>query len=213
MRRWLLLLFWLLPALPGQANEPLRLQRAPAGEDGIDVIVTQRTRYERLWQQFRAGAVGADHALAMRTGVAAEARFAPLAIGLEVVDARQYLADGTPPVDTSQVNPLDVLQAYVGLTVADAFMDKDTARLRAGRMTLDLGGRRLIARNRFRNTINSFTGIDAQWQSPAGDAIRAFGVVPVGRRPDDPDALRDNALAFDHEQFGTFLLGVSAAAR
>ncbi len=58
------------------------------------------------------------------------------------------------------------------------------ARLRVGRLTLDIGKRRLISRNRFRNTVSTFTGVDWQWQGAAGQNARAFYLIPMRILPD-----------------------------
>jgi hypothetical protein len=68
-------------------------------------------------------------------------------------------------------------------------------------MTLDLGNRRLVARNAFRNTINSGTGADWLWEADRGASVRAFYVLPVIRRPDDFDSLLDNDIAADWQDF------------
>jgi hypothetical protein len=72
-------------------------------------------------------------------------------------------------------------------------------------MTLDLGSRRLVARNEFRNTINAFTGLDVQWTSSVRDIVRAFAVMPVVRLPSEPERLKDNDIAFDRENTDALL--------
>jgi hypothetical protein len=66
-------------------------------------------------------------------------------------------------------------------------------------MTVDLGSRRLVARNEFRNTVNAFTGIDLEWTSPERDSVRALASMPVVRLPSDAEALGENSIEFDRE--------------
>ncbi len=48
---------------------------------------------------------------------------------------------------------------------------------------MDIGSRRLVARNKFRNAINSFTGVDWKWQGYDGEQLRTFYTLPVHRLP------------------------------
>ena len=97
----------------------------------------------------------------------------------------------------SVVNPLGLLQAYIELPVDNVFGDGSKSTLRGGRITMDVGSRRLVARNRFRNTINGFTGIDWQWQGQSKQRFRAFYTLPV-QRLFSGNAL-DNDPRFDKE--------------
>lgn len=53
--------------------------------------------------------------------------------------------------------------------------------LHFGRMTLDMGGRRYVARNDFRNTTNAFDGVHWQIGKPDTWRLRAFITEPVIR--------------------------------
>ena len=125
----------------------------------LRVAGEQRTRYETLDGQFRAGRQGGDQALALRTSLTAELNTHPVGLFTEILDAREYLTDVGSPIDNTMVNPLEVLQAHVRWEAAD-LIPGGTNTLKLGRETLDLGNRRLVARNAFRNTINAFTGAD-----------------------------------------------------
>ena len=63
-----------------------------------------------------------------------------------------------------------------------------------------LGSRRLVARNRFRNTINAFNGLNAQWRSKGGAEARAFYTLPVQRLPRSASELHDGDVRFDVTQ-------------
>ncbi|MBM4376006.1 MAG: alginate export family protein [Deltaproteobacteria bacterium] len=80
-------------------------------------------------------------------------------------------------------------------------------------MTLDLGSRRLVARNEFRNTINAFTGFHAEWRSPANDVVRAFVVRPVIRLPSDPAGLAEDRIELDPENVDALLWGAFYQSR
>jgi hypothetical protein len=107
------------------------------------------------------------------------------------------------------VNTAELLRAYVDLR-----HDVLGGRLRStgGRITMDVGSRRFVARNRFRNTINGFTGIDIAWTGgeDGSTVVRGFWVLPVQRLPALPRELRDNQVEFDEEDievqfWGAFL--------
>lgn len=202
-----------LGSLPNSARaaeapaSPWRLGRAVDLPPWLAISGEHRIRYETLDGQFRAGHTGGDQALALRTSVAVELRTDPLQLVAEMLDARQYLSDSGSPLDDRMVNALDVLQAHVRWQAGD-LIPGGTNTLRIGRETLDLGSRRLVARNAFRNTINSFTGADWLWEANGGGSVRAFWFLPAQRLPTDFDSLLDNEIVADTQGFGQQLWGL-----
>ncbi len=180
-------------------STPWRLQDALLLPSWLSVSGTYRTRYESLDSQFRAGGDGGDQILLLRTTVKAAARHGRLTIAGEMLDARAALDDMGTPISTSLVNTAELLQAYLQWSASDFLAPGGLSKLRRGRITMDIGSRRLVARNRFRNTINAFTGIDWKWQGANGRQFRAFLTMPVNRKPNDRAALTDNDVEFDEE--------------
>lgn len=180
--------------------------------DWLKISGEARVRYESLDGQFRAGGRGGDQTMAFRTLILAEAKFDPVTFGLELQDSRKELNDPGSTLSASLVNPLDVLQAYAsfdlsGTGLATA-LKQDKARLKLGRQTLDIGGRRILERADMANVLLNFTG--AYWQSSntRGDAWNVVAVVPVGRLPQDRSSLEKNEMQADREEWSRLLLGV-----
>ena len=165
-----------------------------------------RTRYEHLSNQFRAGLDGVARALMLRTRVSAELDAGHLRLRAELQDSRAHLADSVTALTTSMVNPLELLQAHVEIPLDDLLQRGSRSVLRAGRFTMDIGGRRLISRNRFRNTSDGFTGIEWRWTGADESRVRAFYTLPVERRVSG-DVL-DNSPRFDKEWSSVRFLGV-----
>jgi hypothetical protein len=187
-------------------NGPWRAQDALSLPAWLHLGLEHRARFENLQHDFRSTATGNSTALSLRTLLSAELRFAPLVIGAELQDSRVYASD-TTPLNTTIGDPIDVLQAYAGLRHEGLLAGGDAASLMVGRFTMDVGSRRLVARNGFRNTINSFTGVALGWTSPGRHALRAFAVLPVLRLPVDADALADNRIELDRENTDAVLWG------
>jgi hypothetical protein len=190
---------------PWRAHEAL-------GVSWLRFGLEHRSRFEHLENDFRTANPGNATGLSMRTLLSAEIRFSPVVVGAELADSRVWASD-TTTLNTTVVNPLDLLQGYVGLRGHGVLARGDAASLTAGRMTIDLGSRRLVARNEFRNTINAFTGVDLQWTTPGRDTLRAFAVTPLVRLPSTPTGLRDNDLELDRENTDALLWGVFFASR
>jgi hypothetical protein len=188
-------------------SSPWRLGKALDLPSWLKLGGEYRMRYETLDGQFRAGRTGGDQALTFRTSLAAELRTEPVQLVTEVLDARQYLSDAGSPLDTTMVNALDVLQAHLRWQAGD-LIPGGTNTVRIGRETLDLGNRRLVARNAFRNTINSFTGVDWLWEAQGGGSVRAFYFLPVQRLPSDFASLLDNEIVADTQGFGQQFWGL-----
>lgn len=187
---------------------PWRLAEALDLPEWLRVSGSHRVRYETLDGQFRAGGSGGDQALALQTLLLTDIGGQSLGVVLEGVDSRVYLADSGTPTDNRLVDAVDVLQAHVRWR--PEWPGGGTNVIRVGRETLDLGGRRLVARNAFRNTINAFTGIDAFWQGAGGASLRGFYLLPVRRLPEDLESGRRNEVVADTQSFDQQLYGAFA---
>jgi len=155
--------------------------------DWIDLGLEQRTRFESVDHPWRTNQVigngRTDDQIAMRSRI----RFGlggdgPLRFLFEGQDSRSLLnGDRGDFRDTTTVNEFDILQLLGSLTVNNLMGTGLRTDFHFGRMTMDFGRRRLVARNDFRNTSNSFDGF--HWQIGQGQTwrFRGFFVEPVIR--------------------------------
>ncbi len=112
---------------------------------------------------------------------------APLRFIFEVQDARQFAND--LPGTTATVNHLDLLQLRVDLDL-DRLV-RAPVRVEVGRSSFDAVDRRLIARNRFRNTTNAFDGLRVELGRKGGAlGAEVLALAPTERRTEalDPPA-------------------------
>ncbi|MBK9072145.1 MAG: alginate export family protein [Myxococcales bacterium] len=166
-----------------------------------------RSRVEDVSGDFHNNVFGSSTGYSMRTLARVEFRHRAFAATLELADSRLYATEDTPR-NTTHVNVFEPLQAFVAWRGKGLFSSNDALIVKAGRMTMDLGSRRVLARSEYRNTINGFTGIDASWRTNRGDAaVRLFAVMPVVRRPRDAFLLADNKFELDREATRALLAG------
>lgn len=128
-------------------------------------------------------------------------------LGAEFIDSRITLEGSNTPVNTTLVNQTDLAQAYLAWLSDDLLGNGLSLSLKAGRQTMDIGSRRLVARNRFRNTLNNFTGIDTIISRPNHWQWRNFVVLPVSCLPNDQASLRAGRTEFDQESFSRVFAG------
>lgn len=151
-----------------------------------------RLRYESLQNAYRANAHGDDSVLASQLLASLKYQGENLLGQVELEDARTWLDDSGTPLGSDDVNTLEPLQAWLG------WHDGDKWQVRVGRQTLDIGSRRLMARQRFRNTINPFDGIYGSYND--GFATwQGFYFNPVTIRPDNRQDLDHNKTHLDKE--------------
>jgi hypothetical protein len=166
-------------------REAYRIDNASWLPERLSITGDFRVRYEYLDNQFRANRPGNDQILALRTRLHVRLRLADwLTVGAELQDSRAYLDDSNTPVGTSLVNSAELLRAYAELSFHDSLGGAHW--LQVGRITMDLGSRRLVARNRYRNTSNAFTGVQWIWSGEGERQLRAFYTLPIKRLPDEP---------------------------
>lgn len=185
----------------------LALSSPAFAEDGLTVTGSVRLRYESIDGQARTGFNDSDDLLNLRSIVGAEYRRSGFRIGGELYDSRVYGDDPGTPVTTGEVNTFELVQAYVGYAIPDAFGKDTNLGLQAGRFTLNLGSRRLIAADDYRNTTNGYTGLRADITAKGGTKATLIYVLPQMRRPDDAASVADNRVKLDRESFGQVLWG------
>lgn len=204
-------------ASQGAAQDPLevppwRAQSVLGLPDWFEVRGTFDGRYESLDKRIRAGENGSNQGFFVRTLLHMTLRDTFLEATAEMIDARVFGEPDDARTTTGQVDTVDLLQGYIAGRFEGAFGGGDELRVQLGRHTMDIGSRRLAARNIYRNTINAFTGANAQWSSTGGAKVRAFYTFPVQRLPgnDQIPLLRDGAVEFDEERSSVRFWGVHA---
>ncbi|MGH8477903.1 MAG: alginate export family protein, partial [Methylococcales bacterium] len=141
-------------------KSPWTLHDAAGLPDWLKFSVEHRTRFEGASNSFRLNTRGGDQVFAFRTLVFLEAAYEQFRIGGEFIDSRIENPTSNTPVNNTQEDDSDLLQAYLAWQSKDLLGSGLGAEVKFGRQTIDLGSRRLVARNAMRNTINSFTGFN-----------------------------------------------------
>jgi len=155
-----------------------------------------RVGYETVSAPFRAGREGSDQQVSWRTRALGEYDAGRLDFGVELFDSRAWLTDEGSVLASTAINTLEILQAYVRA-------DIDGGELKAGRFVLNVGSRRLVGENSFRNFPNTFEGVRGAFTLADGLKLDAFYTAPVERQPGDRASLLDNAHAFDEADWDT----------
>ena len=130
----------------------------------------------------------------------ARADFDRIAFAAELQDARAYLDDDGTPLSASFVNVAEPLQMFTEFSLDGVFGAPSDAALQLGRFTLDIGGRRFVERNGFRNTINAYDGAHFRWAGANGAKANVFYVSPLRKEPADRAAWGDNEAVLDETQ-------------
>jgi len=196
------------PAQPASKAWGARLETEPPGyvksldqfgfaglEDlrWLDFGVEHRTRFEYR-SDCRQPDLENDQQFLLRSRVYVGIRdiLDPLRFAIEFQDSRQFHSDF--PDRNRDVDEADVLQAFAELHFQDALGEGLPLQITAGRMTLEYVDRRMVARNRWRNTTNTFDGFRLRLGQPNADwQFDIFAVQPVERRMislDRPDEER-----------------------
>ena len=206
------------PALAQDDSASGPLQTAIGDPDDFTLSGTFRARLETLDNQFRPGLDRSETILSLQTTVKAEYDAKPIRIGAEIMDSRVYFDEAGTALSSNDVNSLDLVQGYLGLDLGGALGRGSSTNLQLGRFTMDLGSRRLIGRNNFRNATNAFTGFRVDYKAADETRLTAFYTLPLVRLPSDQRGVLDNKAEWDRESFdlafwGGFLSKPKLAAR
>lgn len=205
--RWSRLLPFMVLVVPSMARaEPPAVQGAGAADD-FRIEASIRARYEVLDGQPRAGFRSEDRQLALRSTLLAEYRQGPFRVGGEIYDSRVYLERTGSPLGTGEVNAFELVQGYVAGDFGDALGPGTALQVQVGRMSFNLGSRRLVAADDFRNTTNGYTGLRTDLRARDGTTATLIYTLPQYRLPDDLPSLRENEAAWDRESLDLRLWG------
>lgn len=189
------LLAALAPA--AQAAEPLKFSGSVRG------------RYEIIEDTARAVPLPDEQVLNLRSILTAEYDAGALRFVGELWDSRVYGAETGSVISANEVNVFEPVQAYVAADFA-AFGGAHTS-LKAGRFVMDVGSRRLVANDDYRNTTNGFTGLklDGAWSKDA--TFTAFYTAAQARLPSNAASVLDNDFELDDESGDLTLWGAAVA--
>jgi hypothetical protein len=186
---------------------PWTMQRA-WGSERLTLSGTFRARYENLAGQPRANFRPDDELLSTRTSLLAQYDLGVLRFGAELWDSRAWLSHADSPIGTNEVDAIELVQAYVAADFDKPLRGVNSASLQAGRFLINLGSRRLLSTDDYRNTANGFTGLRSVVKSAGGLGLDAFYTWPQLRLPDDLAGIRHNQIRTDQESSDTVVYGV-----
>lgn len=187
-------------------STPAAAERGPlatalGAPDNLTITAGMRTRFEAFGGQFRRGRANSDEMLSLKTTLAAEYDGGDVFLGGEIWDARTYGQDRLSSAGATEVNALELIQAYVGVKLGDQTKGAKSGhgKIMAGRFTLDIGSRRLVSRQRYRNNTNAYTGVFADWTTSDKYKLQLLWSMPQIRLPEDANGIRNDSIEWDQE--------------
>jgi hypothetical protein len=199
-------------AAPRAAPAPLAVVAGALDPSGrLRLAASMRLRYELVRGQPRPRFNDRDDLINLRTTLLAEYDFGRLRLGGELWDSRVWAAQPGTPVTNNEVNTVEPVQLYALLDLAGSTPGQG-AVLQLGRFTLNLGSRRLVSADDYRNTTSGYTGVRLDL---AGNGVRAttIYVLPQRRLPNQFDDLVAGRVRLDREDFNLVLWGGVASMR
>ena len=201
----LLILFGAAPALA--AEPPAPLQAAIGNPDWLHVSGTLRTRVETIAEGLRPGFLTDETLVMTRATLMLDIGNGPVHLVTELWDSRAFGIVPGSIASTGEVNTLEPVQALLAVDLGTPFGKDSRAALKFGRMVLNLGSRRLIAADDYRNTTNGYTGVRID-VTPLKDVNATFiYTLPQQRLPNSFADVRSKNFELDRESFDTVLWG------
>jgi hypothetical protein len=151
----------------------------------LDLGLENRTRFESLDYPFRKGEEGTDAQVPQRSRLRIGLDGpGPLRFLVEFQDSRTHVLSNSGQVvfvNNTVVDTTDIQQLFASVTFLNFLETGLRTDVHLGRINMDIGQRRLVARNDFRNTTNAFDGghLNIAWQKEW--RVRAFLVKPTSR--------------------------------
>jgi len=185
-------------------------ERVVAADSTISLSGNVRVRQEYLAGQYRPGYDADDQMLAMRSDFLAQWKHEGWTLAAMLSDSRAYETATGSYLTANEVNALEPVQLSVQRDFAAPFGAGSSATVLLGRFLLNVGSRRLVASDEFRNTPQGSTGFFTDLHFSNHTQWSLFYVLPQQRRPDDFASLLDNKVELDHsgsdqQMWGTLL--------
>ena len=149
--------------------------------DWIDVGVHFRVRPELMTNPFRVGEFGNTEQLPLRTRFRFGLNGEIFRFLLEFQDSRAIGANEGELISDAIFNEAELQQLFLSATFDNLFGLGTRNVIHFGRINMDFGHRRLIARSRFRNTTNAFDGLHWNLNQGRDWRLRTFLVRPTPR--------------------------------
>lgn len=158
-----------------------------------------RTRFDAIDGQYRNTGPISDSMFTSRAQIFGEWDAGHLRLGFELMDARAYPRQPNSTADTGAINAMEMVQLQLTAELGDMLGTDTQTELTVGRMSMDVGSRRLLGRPQFRNTANGLTGVRLDRRDAAGNQLLILWAMPQIRLPRDNARVRDNAVVWDRE--------------
>jgi len=186
---------------------PWALHDALGAPASLQLSGAVRVRLETLAGQSRVGLDPSFSVASLRSTLFAEYHKDWFRIGGELWDSRAYPREPGSGVSSNDVNALEPVQAYVGADFGAPFGKGSAATAQLGRFVLNLGSRRLVAADDYRNTTNGYTGLRVDLKSGGGSTATFIYTQPQVRLPDALPGVLDNDVKLDRESPDLVLWG------
>lgn len=189
------------------APKPWNLHDAVGAPADLQLSGSFRARLETLSGQSRVGLDTNFNLASLRSNVFAEYHRDWFRIGGELWDSRAYPQEPTSGVSSNDVNALELVQAYVGADFGSPFGTGSSATAQLGRFVLNLGSRRVVAADDYRNTTNGYSGLRVDLKSAGGATATLIYTQPQVRLPDALPGVLRNDVKLDRESSDLVLWG------